>query len=98
MADSPTKETVLPTSSDKQPEVKASAAPAEFKYDTNQFNAKVRELEAARDSVAGKPGYNPFIWFRDNVQPAIDSVKSGKPDSMAIKRVLSLSATIPPLK
>lgn len=74
-----------------------TTTPAVFKFDEKAFNDKLTKLAAARDAVAGKDNYNPFLWWNENVQPAIESVKAGKPNATLVSKVLNLSEVVPPI-
>lgn len=57
--------------------------------------AKIASVETQLKSFEGKPGYNPFVWKRDNKWDLlVASVSKG--DTAAIAKVLSLPATIVP--
>lgn len=40
-----------------------------YKFDESSFNKKTEEINAAVKEQAGKQNRNPYLWFRENVQP-----------------------------
>lgn len=56
---------------------------------------KLKNIREQLKNYEGKPGFNPYIWARDN---KLDELEQGlaKKDAKALTAILSLPATVVP--
>lgn len=76
----------------------AETKPAPFVFNEKAFNEKLDKLKAARDAVAGRPDHNPFIWFKEVVNPLLEKYDKGDRSKELFDKFLALNEVVPKLK
>jgi hypothetical protein len=83
----------MATDQDKQ----TPTAPPVFKWDDIAWNGKLRLLETSKKEVAGKVGYNPFLYFHVHVTPLLIRYNKNERSKELLQAMLSLPSSIPAL-
>lgn len=59
--------------------------------DWKQAEKRFEEVEKYQMTFNGKPGFNPFIWLRDNVLPLRTQYKNGIRSAELYNKIMSLT-------